>query len=323
VEGRGEDGQQATLVKCGAAVCGATMRRRPFGTVLIGPSALLREGLARILCAADFRIIGSAARIDDIALTSLSRDQAILLIMDAGEDADGAVQQLEQFRKQHSAGRIAVLAEHYNLSEVISAFRAGANAYFVKVATCDVFIKALELVMLGETLLPPAILSLILGREDSPEDETISSELGEIDVLPQYGSSEAPRLSDRERCILRCLIEGHSNKSIARKINIAEATVKVHIKAILRKIRVQNRTQAAIWAMNNGSFVSAVANRPSTPARIHAEHSPSPSVIRDLVPVSKSGLAVVRVDAKDHEQDNVASPTIDRLVGKGISRKIG
>jgi two-component system nitrate/nitrite response regulator NarL len=52
------------------------------------------------------------------------------------------------------------------------------------------------------------------------------------------------------------LIAGNSNKLIARKINITEATVKVHVKAILRKVRVQNRTQAVVWAMNNGSFVS-------------------------------------------------------------------
>jgi two-component system, NarL family, nitrate/nitrite response regulator NarL len=56
---------------------------------------------------------------------------------------------------------------------------------------------------------------------------------------------------------MRCLINGDSNKAIARKIDITEATVKVHIKAILRKIRVHNRTQAAIWAMNHRSFIPA------------------------------------------------------------------
>ena len=60
-------------------------------------------------------------------------------------------------------------------------------------------------------------------------------------------------LSPREKLILRCIIEGDSNKCIARKIDIAEATVKVHVKAILRKIGVQNRTQAAIWGINHGS----------------------------------------------------------------------
>jgi two-component system nitrate/nitrite response regulator NarL len=68
-------------------------------------------------------------------------------------------------------------------------------------------------------------------------------------VAPDDAS--APQLSPRELAILRCLINGNSNKCIARKIDIAEATVKVHVKAILRKIRVQNRTQAAIWGMNH------------------------------------------------------------------------
>ena len=54
------------------------------------------------------------------------------------------------------------------------------------------------------------------------------------------------------------MTEGYSNKTIARKINVAEATVKVHIKAILRKIRVHNRTQAAVWAVNHGSLAAAL-----------------------------------------------------------------
>ena len=57
-------------------------------------------------------------------------------------------------------------------------------------------------------------------------------------------------LSERETQILQCLIEGYANKLIARRLDIAEATVKVHIKGLLRKINVSNRTQAAIWALN-------------------------------------------------------------------------
>src|SRR5204863_8745959 len=75
----------------------------------------------------------------------------------------------------------------------------------------------------------------------------------------------APQLSPREKAILRCLIEGDSNKCIARKIDIAEATVKVHVKAILRKIRVHNRTQAAIWGVNQGS-PTRPADNSSTPS---------------------------------------------------------
>ena len=64
--------------------------------------------------------------------------------------------------------------------------------------------------------------------------------------------SEHPGLSEREAQILDGLVKGHANKVIARMCEITEATVKVHMKSIMRKIRVDNRTQAAIWAMENG-----------------------------------------------------------------------
>jgi two-component system, NarL family, nitrate/nitrite response regulator NarL len=68
---------------------------------------------------------------------------------------------------------------------------------------------------------------------------------------------ERHRLSDREVGILRCLVDGDANKVISRRLNIAEPTVKVHIKAILRKLKVDNRTQAAVWAISQRSQASA------------------------------------------------------------------
>ena len=105
--------------------------------------------------------------------------------------------------------------------------------------------------MLGETVLPKAILPLILDRED----ETIPASVDE---------NFAPLLSHRERLILRHLAEGQANKVIANKIGIAEATVKVHVKSILSKIRVLNRTQAAMWAMNHGLFVGGASSKGSS-----------------------------------------------------------
>jgi DNA-binding CsgD family transcriptional regulator len=75
------------------------------------------------------------------------------------------------------------------------------------------------------------------------------------DAWRSNGRDELRRLTDRERSILRYLVEGDSNKIIGRKIGISEATVKVHVKAILRKIRVRNRTQAAIWATNKSLYI--------------------------------------------------------------------
>src|SRR5258705_9416273 len=137
------------------------MRGRSFATVLVGPSALLREGLTRILSAADFRIVASASCVDDLVLTAPPHNRSILLVIDAGDDLSAAIGQVEVFKQRHPAGRTVVLADHDQPSDIVSAFRAGANAYFIKVAPCDTFIKALELVMMGETILPAAVLSAL------------------------------------------------------------------------------------------------------------------------------------------------------------------
>jgi two-component system nitrate/nitrite response regulator NarL len=259
------------------------MPQRPFATIVVGPCTLRREGLARILGAADFHIAASASSIDDQVLTTLPRRRpSILLIIDVGDDLSAAVRQVELFKKRYPAGRVAVLADHDQPSDIVQAFRAGANAYFIKVAPCDAFIKSLELVMLGETILPAAILSTIVDRAD--EDKTDHESAIDVrDVSSTAGdhleaqSGDTPRLSTRERCILNCLIEGDSNKVIARKIDIAEATVKVHVKAILRKIRVHTRTQAAIWAMNKGLSISPVGNGAAVPANALVQPPPATS----------------------------------------------
>ena len=136
------------------------------GTVLIGPNAVLREGLARVLTAAEFKILASRACIDDHVLSLLTQENAILLIIDVGDDFGTAIGQMEYFKRQCPAGRVVVLAHQHQFSEMVSAFRAGANAYFVKIATCEAFIKSLELVMLGETLLPPAMLAIFDYERD-------------------------------------------------------------------------------------------------------------------------------------------------------------
>jgi two-component system nitrate/nitrite response regulator NarL len=71
-----------------------------------------------------------------------------------------------------------------------------------------------------------------------------------------------PQLSEREIDVLRGLMVGASNKAIARVLKITEATVKVHLRAVLRKIRVNNRTQAAIWATNNSAAMNTGGGEP-------------------------------------------------------------
>ena len=225
--------------------------RETFVTIILEPNVLLREGLRKILHAS-FRNLKTAASIEERLLDTVARHQFALLILGPGNNAASVVDQIGRFKKTNPMGRVAVVTDQYVSSEVISAFRAGANAYFVNIATCDAFVKSLELVMLGGTLVPAEIMPWIIDQAEASDDRPAIVPAPKT-VGPQVALLDgAPHLSIQERRILALLIDGDSNKTIARKVGIAEATVKVHVKAILRKTRVSNRTQAAVWAMNNG-----------------------------------------------------------------------
>jgi two-component system nitrate/nitrite response regulator NarL len=214
---------------------------------------LRKDGLAEFLRSADFGIVSSVACADDLCAGRLQRRQLLFLIVHTVDDFDAAVDQIELLRSRYPHGRVAVVADRYRLNELAAAFRAGAHAYFIDVTSCDIFIKSLELVMMGELVFPPAFLPFALDAEGEHRDHADTRD-GHNGATARPEDRIAPQLSPRENSILRCLIEGDSNKRIARKVNITEATVKVHIKAILRKIGVHNRTQAAIWGMNSGCF---------------------------------------------------------------------
>jgi two-component system, NarL family, nitrate/nitrite response regulator NarL len=241
------------------------MQRKPFPAILVGARPLILEGITRILSPTRFRVIASASSIGDLSPEVLPEDGLLLLIVDAGDNPFASIEQIKLFKGQYPSGRIVVLADRCQSNEVMAAYRAGANAYLVKVSGCNVLIKSLELVMLGETIVPPAILSSISRSDDHHETSvyTDASSTATNDELIGGDSVSVPKLSAREKCILRCLLKGDANKVIARKVDIAEATVKVHIKAILRKIRVQNRTQAAIWAMNCRLFATEIDDDPA------------------------------------------------------------
>ena len=227
-------------------------KRNSLASILVGQNSLLRDGVAKILRSANFRVSVSVYRTDRFLTCKAGPRKALFLLVHTDDSFDEVAEQISLIRKNHPDARIAVIADRYRLDELVSAFRAGANGYFIDVMACDVFIKSIELVMMGEIVLPPAFLSHILGPHGSQADHTSHREQGSNAIYVAGDNAIEPQLSPREKLIVRCLVEGDSNKSIARKMDIAEATVKVHVKAILRKIRVHNRTQAAIWGMNNG-----------------------------------------------------------------------
>jgi len=234
-------------------------------TILVMPKTLVREGLASLLSSTNYKPVMSVSSIDELdEETTFGTTEIGLFII--GRDAltktchEPALPELDMLRQQHPDSKVLVLSDTFNLADVVAALRAGANGYLMDTLTSDVLVKSLDLVMLGET---------VLTSEFAQAVSDTRSKAAEIAVFPTAPAAMLPledadlqwdhhlehavahHLSSRETAILVRLIQGDSNKHIARGIGVAEATVKTHIKAILRKIRVKNRTQAAMWAYTN------------------------------------------------------------------------
>jgi two-component system nitrate/nitrite response regulator NarL len=177
---------------------------------------------------------------------------------------DMFIPELHLIKDQHPDSRVLVLSDTFDLADVLAALRAGANGYVMNTLTSEALVKSLDLVALGETVLASEFAQAVSdlrsktfeiagppAQQPQAPAALLNLDDGELQRQHYLEPALARQLSTRETAILSCLVNGESNKHIARGMGVAEATVKTHIKAILRKIRVKNRTQAAMWAYTN------------------------------------------------------------------------
>jgi two-component system, NarL family, nitrate/nitrite response regulator NarL len=182
-----------------------------------------------------------------------------VLLINFYKEVPAVMQQLASLSERGL--HIFVLTERFHPEELVAALTAGVAGYFLKdELSSDVLVKALELALLGEVVLFSKSLTKAPAEWMQLQPDAVSTiqvrNTGLAGRMPQASNDTAqtdnvPRLSNREQTILELLTQGGSNKHIARQLNVADATVKVHIKGILRKLGVSNRTQAALWARDH------------------------------------------------------------------------
>jgi two-component system nitrate/nitrite response regulator NarL len=228
--------------------------------ILIEPNPLLREGVTRLLDSTRFDVVASFPTFEAIP-ASLERSPDLILI--GGASTALVTNILKNCAERYPTARRVVLS-NWSLEQPLLLLDAGAHACLGSDTTIDVLVILLTLVMLDTSIIcrptmPVADEQSLLGPQDDHDAEIPTSVGPDLD-------HPAHRLSKREIATLQCLLHGASNKLIARKIQISEATVKVHIKAILRKIRAANRTQAAIWAMTNLMHIQSDSESPPSRA---------------------------------------------------------
>lgn len=270
--------------------------RNKIPTIIIANNSLFREGLSRILSSERYEVVASTSILDIEVMGCLKQADSSLLVLGAGLDPEDTVGQLNLYKDQQHNGYSVIITEQEKPLEIVSALQAGANACLTKDASSDALLKTIELVMLGETVVPQGLLSHLLKCEESWLGEAGADSLPpakpELDLGSVSHSPFEPRpsgslaqLSAQEKRILSCLIVGDSNKMIARKVDIAEATVKVHVKAIFRKLGLKNRTQAAVWALNQGTHTLTPPAGLSAPSPGRLDRGPAtPALESELQP---------------------------------------
>jgi two-component system nitrate/nitrite response regulator NarL len=206
--------------------------------LIIEGNRLFREGLKNLLRGSDFTVQREADSVANAKAYIEAGYSPQLVILDFHESDERAIENIRHLRETLTQARIAVLTYSLSASKLSKALEAGADAYLLSDMSSEALIQSLALAMLGEKVFPTNLAKLLID--------------GHIDLADRNGAFASGILSAREVQILRCLANGDPNKLIANRLNITEATVKVHLKGLLRKINVCNRTQAAIWAVGQG-----------------------------------------------------------------------
>lgn len=214
----------------------------------IDRNQLFREGLRRILNDSAFLVEGETSSLED-GLDQISALAPRLIIIDPVGCSSALADLTACTHSLSPEPRVVVLTESVAMPRLTNALTAGVDGYLLKNMSTDALKQSLLLVLAGETVFPTDLAHLLIN------DRFIA--FGNSGRNGRNGRNGT--LSERETEILSCLVNGRSNKMIANHLDITEGTVKVHLKGILRKINVTNRTQAAIWAVQHGIVADAAS----------------------------------------------------------------
>jgi two-component system nitrate/nitrite response regulator NarL len=212
---------------------------------LICSQDITREGLGHIIAPGGFNIIESSDCVDNISCSPPDND--VLFVLDCPDSIEQSAT-VETLRNRFRSAKIVVLSDHFVVETMLDCFARGAQGYIIKSMKSARLLASLRLAALGEKVVPSDFVDAIGGQHGFDHAKSASAE----------NAIEEVNLSPRELDVLCCLMAGYPNKIIARQLDVCEATVKVHVKAILRKLNVHNRTQAAIWANSRGLTESLV-----------------------------------------------------------------
>lgn len=221
----------------------------PITLFLIDDHPLLRRGLVALLSQhPDLRVVGEAGDAGE-ALRLLPSLCPRVILLDNHLPGVRGVDAIAGLREASPGSRVVMLTVSEDGQDLATALRHGAQGYLLKTIDGDLLSEAIRRAARGEPVVSPEMMGKLVAAFQSQG----APEPGALAATPPATPTPAPAgeaspLSPREQEVLREIARGASNKEIARTLDIAETTVKIHVQHILRKLGLSSRVQAAVYA---------------------------------------------------------------------------
>ena len=214
----------------------------PIRLFLIDDHTLLRRGLVALLSQhADLCVVGEAGDAGQ-ALRQLPQLQPDVILLDNHLPGVRGIDAIAGLREASPASRVVMLTVSEDSDDLATALRHGAQGYLLKTIVGELLADAGRRPALGEPVVSPEMMGKLVAAfqsQGAPEPAPLP---------PEPETAPPSPLSPREEDVLREIARGASNKEIARTLDIAETTVKIHVQHILRKLGLSSRVQAAVYA---------------------------------------------------------------------------
>jgi DNA-binding NarL/FixJ family response regulator len=216
----------------------------PIRVVVSDDHPVVRQGLRSFLEARGFTVVGEAGD-GDTAVRIVHEERPDVLLTDLVMPGADGIETIRRLRADGPRPRILVLTSFSGADQVIPAIRAGADGYLLKDAGPDALDAAIRAVHRGEPMLASEAAAVVMARVagEAPRPDAAATTTIHPDV---------ERLTAREREVLAGLGRGLTNRQLADELFVSEKTIKTHVSSVLAKLRVADRTQAALFAVRAG-----------------------------------------------------------------------
>ncbi|PHS31891.1 MAG: DNA-binding response regulator [Methylophaga sp.] len=207
--------------------------------LLVDDHSLFRFGIKSLLQSqSGFEVVGEASD----GLEGVKRAKQLkpdIVLMDLHMPGTSGLEALQMLTESMPETPVLMLTVSEDAQDLMQALRSGARGYLLKNIEIDFLIDSIHRAIKGESVMSPQMSATLMDAVREP-------------LIEQHVEKTTIKLTPRESEIIIMLAQGESNKSIARTLNVAESTVKIHVQGILRKLNISSRVQAAVYAVEHG-----------------------------------------------------------------------